>query len=210
MNYLNTHNDNCLLCPRIVDFLSNQTKKFPNYHNKPVPGIGPVPADFLIVGLAPGFHGGNATGKPFTGDHSGNLIFKILHEFKFSNIKEVKSNYQNINLTNCRITNAIKCVPPKNKPLLSEIKNCSTYLKNEIESTKPKLILCLGTIAHNAVFNVLKLNKKKFVHGKKHFFKDLCILDSYHPSRLNVNTGRINENMLNSIFKTVRMFLKET
>ena len=210
MNYLNTHNDNCQLCPRIAKFLSNQTKIFPNYHNKPVPGIGPIPADFVIVGLAPGFHGGNATGKPFTGDYSGNLIFKILHKFNFSNFEEAKSDYKNINLNNCRIINAVKCFPPRNKPLSSEIKNCSTYLRNEILLTKPKLILCLGTIAHNAVFNVLKFKKKKFAHGEKHIFKDLCILDSYHPSRLNVNTGRLNENMLISIFNTVRKFLKET
>ncbi len=202
------NNLNCTKCTRLSNFIELIKVDYPNYHNKPVQSFGCNPALVLIVGLAPGLHGANATGRPFTGDQSGNLLHKALYKYGFSSQAKSISINDNLRLINCRITNAVRCLPPLNKPSHQEINNCSSYLFQEIKNSKPKLIICLGNIAHNAVCRVLNLKGIDFKHGNKHKLGKICILDSYHPSRLNINTNRLTESMFFSIFMFAKNYIK--
>ena len=204
---------NCTQCPRLSKFLQKVKKDHPDYHALPVPSFGDAKAKFLIVGLAPGMHGANATGRPFTGDHAGLLLYQMLHQHGFSNKAESLSLNDGLDLNNCRITNAVKCLPPQNKPLTDEIKNCNHFLANELAALEPgSVVLALGKIAHDAVIKSqgLTLSAHRFSHANQHQINDAFILvDSYHCSRYNTNTKRLTTAMFDQIFSDVRVLLNQ-
>ncbi|MCU7932525.1 MAG: uracil-DNA glycosylase [Candidatus Thiodiazotropha sp. (ex Codakia rugifera)] len=204
-------NPRCRRCLRLVDFLGQVKKDNPNYHAAPVAPFGDAKARLLIVGLAPGMHGANATGRPFTGDHAGILLYQTLFEFGFSNQPEAISRKDGLKLHNCRITNAVKCLPPQNKPIGSEINNCNRFLQDEIESMPSNsLVIGLGSIAHQAIIKALGLRQKafSFAHGKEHPLNDqLLLIDSYHCSRYNTQTRRLTTPMFQQIFSRAREYL---
>jgi len=197
-------NPDCRDCPRLASFLDQVGQKHPEYHARPVAPFGDRKPRLLIVGLAPGMHGANATGRPFTGDHAGILLYETLHRFGFANHPQSTSRSDGLKLNNCRITNAVKCLPPENKPRGSEITCCNHYLQYEIKQLSPQtVILVLGRIAHNAVLKALGLKQShfSFKHGALYSLpEDLYLLDSYHCSRYNTQTGRLSKNMFNKIF----------
>lgn len=201
----------CRECPRLASFLDDVRDKNPGYFCAPVPPFGDRQARFLIVGLAPGMHGANRTGRPFTGDHAGLLLYQMLHRFGFASLPESLAADDPLVLTDCRITNAVKCLPPENKPVGAEINTCNSYLAAEI-ATLPKsgLMLALGGIAHRAVVKALGLRQAefKFAHAAVHDLGNgLRMLDSYHCSRYNTNTGRLTEEMFVAIFAQARQLL---
>jgi len=163
--------------------------------------------------LAPGLHGANKTGRPFTGDHAGIILYETLFKHGLSNKPNSKERGDGLELHNCRITNAVKCLPPLNKPTTLEIKNCNQFLKCEIELLKPKtIILALGTIAHNAILYSLKLTKKNFSfsHAARHELpNDLILYDSYHCSRYNTQTKRLTTEMFNDVFLSIKKEMEE-
>jgi len=205
----------CILCPRLSTFLCEVRQAHPDYHAKPVPSFGDADARFLIVGLAPGMHGANRTGRPFTGDFAGSLLYSTLHSFGFSNSAEPldaagRANAE-LELHDCRITNAVRCLPPQNKPEPSEVKQCNVYLANEIASLpKNAAVLALGTVAHLAVLRALGLKAKdySFGHGAEHRLPNgMMMYDSYHCSRYNTQTKRLNETMFHAVFSSVSNYL---
>ena len=200
------YDPNCKKCSRLEQFLTSTKVKYPHYFCKPVPSFGSSSPFLLIVGLAPGMHGANNTGRPFTGDHAGILLYKALYKFGFSNKPESIHN-DDLKLINCRITNAVKCLPPENKPTIYEINNCNTYLANELGELKARtVILALGTIAHNAILKALHLTRSnfEFSHGGRHILpNELILYDSYHCSRYNTQTKRLTEAMFFDIFLTI-------
>ena len=203
-------NIECTQCERLTNFLAEVKTKHPSYHAKPVAPFGNLNSKLLIVGLAPGMHGANATGRPFTGDYAGILLYETLFKFGFSNQAESSHNEDGLKLINCRITNAVKCLPPENKPSSVEIKTCNRYLENEIKQIKPRVILALGKIAHDAVLKSLgiKLSTHKFSHHAQHLINnDTMLIDSYHCSRYNTQTKRLTEPMFHDNFKTIRKML---
>jgi len=198
---------NCKKCPRLADFLAISKQKYPDYFCKPVPAFGDPKANFLIVGLAPGMHGANATGRPFTGDFAGILLYETLHKFGFANKPESVSVEDDLQLTNCRITNAVKCVPPANKPTTDEIKTCNAYLKNELQALRPgNIILALGKIAHDSIIRSfdLKLSQHAFGHENVHQIgNNLTLIDSYHCSRYNTQTKRLTTKQFEKVFQKI-------
>ena len=209
MNY----DPNCIKCDRLSDYLSLSKKKYPDYFCKPVPAFGDKNIKLLIVGLAPGLHGANKTGRPFTGDHAGIILYETLFKHGLSNKPYSKENGDDLELHNCRITNAVKCLPPLNKPNPLEIKNCNQFLKCEIELLKPKtILLALGTIAHNAILSALTLKRKNFSfsHAARHELpNDLIFYDSYHCSRYNTQTKRLTTEMFNHVFLLIKKEMGE-
>lgn len=202
----------CTLCPRLNKHLAQVRKDYPEYHARPVAPFGVSKPELLIVGLAPGMHGANATGRPFTGDYAGILLYETLYKFGFSSQPEASARTDGLKLKHCRITNAVKCLPPENKPTGSEIKTCNVYLKNEIINLKPKVVLVLGKIAHDAVLRTMdfKLSQFKFAHQACHSLTpDIQLIDSYHCSRYNTQTRRLTESMFHDVFKTVNKLLME-
>ena len=198
----------CRLCPRLSRFLKEVRADYPGYHARPVPPFGDPAAKLLVVGLAPGYHGANATGRPFTGDHAGILLYRTLFEQGFSNQPEAKTRDDGLVLSRCRITNAVKCLPPQNKPNGAEIATCNGYLKNELKClTAGSVILALGQIAHRAVIRALELrqNDYPFGHAAEH---DLAagyrLLDSYHCSRYNTQTRRLTQSMFGAVVRRAR------
>ena len=204
---------NCKKCSRLADYLKTSKQKFPEYFCKPVPAFGDPKAKLLIVGLAPGLHGANATGRPFTGDYAGVLLYETLYKFNFSNVPQSISSQDNLKLNNCRITNAVKCVPPANKPTTEEIKICNTYLKNELHALKPgTVILALGKIAHDSIIRSfgLKLSQYPFGHENKFTIEEkYTLIDSYHCSRYNTQTKRLTTKQFERVFQTVTELLNE-
>lgn len=200
---------NCRKCPRLADFLNKIKIDCPGYHAKPVPDFGDISPRLLIIGLAPGMHGANRTGRPFTGDFAGILLYKTLYKYGFSNQAESNSMTDGLQLIRCRITNAVKCLPPENKPELSEIKNCNGYLSAEIENFKASrgmALLALGTVAHRAGLMALGLKSKDypFGHGSIHMLpNNLTLYDSYHCSRYNTQTKRLTTNMFEQVFERI-------
>jgi uracil-DNA glycosylase family 4 len=197
----------CRLCPRLANFLDEVKQKYPDYHARPVAPFGDSHAKLLVVGLAPGMHGANATGRPFTGDYAGLLLYEALYEFGFSNQSLSESLHDGLVLKNCRISNAVKCLPPENKPTGEEIKQCNHFLAAEME-TLPKgaVILALGTIAHQAVLKALALkpNNAKFAHNAEHNLSNgLTLVDSYHTSRYNVQTKRLTKAEFTEVFQHI-------
>jgi uracil-DNA glycosylase family 4 len=198
----------CRQCSRLADYLSQVKQQFPDYYCKPVPAVGPEEARLLIVGLAPGKHGANATGIPFTGDASGALLFKMLHLFGFTRSDQSSSSLHKINLQQCRITNAVKCLPPSNKPTAHEISLCNSFLGKEINSlSKPSLVLALGRLAHNAVIKAVGLKQTdfNFAHAAEHqLTEQISLVDSYHCSRYNIQTKRLTEDMFSNVFRQIK------
>jgi uracil-DNA glycosylase len=195
----------------LVSFLNAEKRVFPDYHNAPVAPFGDPDARLLIVGLAPGFHGANATGRPFTGDHAGLILYRNLYEFGFATKAESVSRDDGLQLVNCRITNAVKCVPPQNKPLPGEIRTCNRYLASELGGLpKYAVIIALGVIAHEATLlgMGLPIPKYKFGHGNEYALPNgVTLLDSYHCSRYNTQTRRLTEEMFAAVFKRARELL---
>ncbi|MEL7449116.1 MAG: uracil-DNA glycosylase [Pseudomonadota bacterium] len=197
----------CTRCPRLAEFLVDVREREPGYHAAPVPPFGDDAARLLVVGLAPGMHGANATGRPFTGDHAGIMLYATLFEHGFANQAEATSIDDGLQLIDCRITNAVKCLPPQNKPIGSEIANCNSYLQVEIEALpRPGVILALGSIAHKAVLRALglKQNALKFGHEAEYELDGLTLLDSYHCSRYNTQTRRLTPAMFSSVLGRAR------
>ena len=209
----------CRLCPRLAEFRADNRRKFPHFHNRPVPAFGDAGAQLLIVGLAPGLRGANQTGRPFTGDYAGELLYPSLVRFGFARgtynsrgaargaARADARAYNTLALIDCRITNAVRCVPPKNKPTTEEIRSCRRFLATEI-ADMPRLaaFLALGTIAHNAILATLgeRLSAWKFGHGARHSLPSGQLLfDSYHCSRYNVNTGRLTEPMFHAVLEQI-------
>jgi uracil-DNA glycosylase family 4 len=190
---------------------------YPNYFNKPVPAFGPHRAELLVVGLAPGLHGANRTGRPFTGDHAGILLYKTLHQYGFASNAGSAEADDGLRLINCRITNAVKCLPPVNKPELAEIKRCNHFLAAEVMRVSPRAILALGTVAHAAVLRAFDLNRPEypFAHGAQHVLPReqahrlirTRLFDSYHCSRYNTQTRRLTPEMFGEVLSAIRAFL---
>ena len=175
-----------------------------------MPPFGDEAARLLIVGLAPGMHGANRTGRPFTGDHAGILLYETLHEFGFSTGPESQSADDGLALIDCRITNAVKCLPPENKPVGAEINTCNVFLANELARLAPEsVVLALGGIAHRAVVKAVGVRQAdyRFAHAALHDLDGFRMLDSYHCSRYNTNTGRLTPTMFRDVFRTARQLL---
>lgn len=193
----------CRDCPRLASFLDKVQDEHPDYFCKPVPPFGDPKARLLIVGLAPGMHGANRTGRPFTGDYAGILLYETLHRHGLATQPESVSADDNLTLKDCRITNAVKCLPPQNKPKTDEIRQCNHYLLNEIQQMLPAggVMLALGKIAHDGVLRALneKLSAFKFKHGAVHAIGDYTLVDSYHASRYNTQTRRLTETMFDEV-----------
>ncbi|MDJ0907943.1 MAG: uracil-DNA glycosylase [Woeseiaceae bacterium] len=200
----------CRRCPRLAGFLDDVREKHPDYYCRPVPPFGDEQARLLIVGLAPGLHGANRTGRPFTGDHAGIMLYQMLHKYGFSSRDQSKSVDDGLELTDCRITNAVKCLPPQNKPVGAEINTCNDFLAAELDTlTKDAVVLALGGIAHRAIVRARGLRQAdyKFGHEALHDLGDFRMLDSYHCSRYNTNTGRLTEDMFSAVFEKARTLL---
>ncbi|MCW8964031.1 MAG: uracil-DNA glycosylase [Gammaproteobacteria bacterium] len=212
MNKAATFNPDCQLCPRLADFLREVKDDHPGYFCKPVPAFGDSDPGLLIVGLAPGKHGANQSGRPFTGDHAGILLYETLYKEGFSNNPVSSHAKDDLKLINCRITNAVKCLPPDNKPTTSEIRQCNPYLSEEIRAlASGAVILALGKIAHDAILRAsgLKLSSYKFAHGARHELPDgRLLVDSYHCSRYNTQTRRLTEAMFHQVFQQIRLMIE--
>jgi uracil-DNA glycosylase family 4 len=193
----------CTLCPRLAAFLAAGRVEYPSYHCAPVAPFGDAEVRLLVVGLAPGFHGANATGRPFTGDYAGILLYETLHAFGWATAPVSVAADDGLRLTGCRITNSVKCVPPGNKPVPAEIATCNRYLAAEIATVADgTVLLALGAIAHGAVLRALGLRVAdyKFAHGAEHSLpRGLRLVDSYHCSRYNTNTRRLTPQMFREV-----------
>jgi uracil-DNA glycosylase family 4 len=202
---------NCRRCERLATFLDDVRAKYPDYHAKPVPSFGDPAARLLVVGLAPGMHGANATGRPFTGDHAGILLYETLHHFGFGSQPEATAVDDGLQLIDCRITNAVRCLPPQNKPVGSEVNECNAYLAEELATMAPGgIVLALGGVAHKAVIKALKLRQAdyKFAHASNFALPgELRLLSSYHCSRYNTQTKRLTPAMFADVFSLARQHL---
>jgi uracil-DNA glycosylase len=198
----------CPICPRLAGFREAQRKAHPEWHNAPVPPFGPDTAELLIVGLAPGLRGANRTGRPFTGDYAGDLLYATLHKFGFATGRYGARIDDGLRLERVRITNAVRCVPPQNKPETNEIAACGQFLAAEIQALPHvRAIVALGAIAHNAVLAAKGLRRAAypFGHAALHELPDDTLLaDSYHCSRLNTNTGTLTTEMFEGVFATLK------
>ena len=201
----------CRACPRLAKFLDRVKYENPPYFCKPVPPFGAADARLVIVGLAPGMHGANRTGRPFTGDHAGYLLYATLQKFGFSSGKFSPDGDDDLALQDCRISNAVKCLPPDNKPNPDEIKRCNPYLAADLAQPGARVIVALGLIAHGAILSAFALKKShsKFAHGAEHVLPreghaDVTILDSYHCSRYNTSTRRLTPEMFEVVFARAR------
>ena len=198
----------CRRCPRLATFLDSVKSEHPDYYCKPVPPFGDAGAKLLIVGLAPGKHGANRSGRPFTGDHAGILLYATLFKFGLANRAVSLATDDGLQLIATRITNAVKCLPPDNKPLPLEIKTCNRFLRAELEqSTTVRAILALGAIAHNAVLRAydLPIKDNKFAHSAEHSLgRGRVLVDSYHCSRYNTQTRRLTTAMFEAVVERAR------
>jgi len=201
----------CQLCPRLVDLRAENRRAEPDWHNGPVDSFGPETAKFLVVGMAPGRGGANRTGRPFTGDGAGDLLFKALIKNGFAHGTYDKSADDGLQLKDCMITNVVRCVPPQNKPVAAEANNCRPFLISRIAHL-PKMttMLALGHIAHNSVLTTFGVRKKDYTFGHcaeheiEHNGRTLRLIDSYHCSRYNTNTGRLTEAMFDDVFALIK------
>lgn len=202
---------NCALCPRLTAFRQQNQLKFPSYHNGPVESFGGLDAQILVVGLAPGLNGANQTNRPFTNDYAGDVLYPTLKKFGFAEGCYQKRKDDGFCLINVRITNAVRCVPPQNKVTGDETKTCGSFLIQEIKSMpRLKVILSLGAVSHNAVLKAsgCKLSAFKFAHGAVHHLNNgLILIDSYHTSRYNINTGVLTPQMFEEIIRKLRDLL---
>ncbi|MCW9022036.1 MAG: uracil-DNA glycosylase [Sedimenticola sp.] len=202
----------CRRCSRLSNFLDQVKTDYPSYFARPVPPFGDRHARLLVVGLAPGMHGANATGRPFTGDYAGILLYETLYKYGFASKPESLSAADGLKLIDCRITNAVKCLPPQNKPIGSEINTCNQFLTEELKALpEGAVIVALGLVAHNAVLKALgvKLSAFKFAHEAQHTMPGgILLIDSYHCSRYNTQTRRLTPEMFHSVFARARNLLK--
>lgn len=197
----------CRRCPRLAGFLDQVKTQYPAYFAKPVPPFGDSAPQLLIVGLAPGMHGANRTGRPFTGDYAGVLLYQTLYKYGYASAAQSISADDGLRLTACRITNAVKCLPPENKPTGEEINTCNSYLTAELGALpESAIILALGNVAHQAVLKALKLKvgNYRFGHAARHVLPDGQVFyDSYHCSRYNTQTKRLTEAMFHGVFEAI-------
>ena len=199
----------CALCPRLCAFHEHNRALYPSFHNGPVPAFGALSAKLLVVGLAPGLKGANQTGRPFTGDYAGLVLYSSLLKNKLATGQFKERADDGLQLVDTRITNAVRCVPPENKPEPSEISNCNVFLKAEI-AAMPQLqvILSLGLVSHNAVLKALgyKASQAKFIHGAVHRLPQsrIVLVDTYHCSRYNINTGRLTQEMFDDVVEKAK------
>ncbi|BCU68673.1 uracil-DNA glycosylase [Sulfolobales archaeon HS-7] len=213
---INTTIVSCSKCPRLSAYINDvsqrKVKRYRNwtYWGKPVPSFGDPEAKLVIVGLAPAAHGGNRTGRMFTGDRSGQWLFRALYEIGFSNKNESISRDDGVQVRGVYITAVVHCAPPKNKPLKEEVNKCSTYLKEELELLKrARVYLTLGSVAFSNTTKILGV-KGKFYHGAKYSVGERLIIASYHPSAQNTNTGKLTWNMWISLFMEIKSILDKT
>ena len=200
----------CPLCPRLVEYRHAQRKLHPEWFNAPVPAFGGNEARLLIVGLAPGVQGANRTGRPFTGDFAGDLLYETLLTYGFAEGRYRADPHDGLALRDAMIVNAVRCVPPQNKPLPVEIKTCNGFLRSRMDGLpRLKAIVALGRIAHDGVLTALAARKSAhpFGHGAEHQVGNLRIFDSYHCSRYNTNTGVLTPEMFRAVFGRVRAYL---
>jgi uracil-DNA glycosylase len=204
----------CTLCPRLASFLAKTVHENPDYHSKPVAPFGDARPKLLIVGLAPGMHGANRTGRPFTGDYAGILLYAALFELGLSSAPTSVDRSDGLKLHGARITNAVKCLPPENKPLPVEIKTCNQYLAAELQQLDSvQAVLALGLVAHEAVLiaSGLKRSALKFAHGAEHTLPDgRQLIDSYHCSRYNTQTRRLTADMFKKVLGRAAMLAGAT
>ncbi len=201
----------CRRCERLAAYLDESKARYPAYHCAPVAPFGAVSARLLIVGLAPGLHGANASGRPFTGDFAGLLLYRTLFDFGFSSAPESRHLDDGLELIDCRLTNAVKCVPPANKPVGSEINNCNAYLQNELHDRRLRVVIALGRIAHNAILKALGQRQSAYAFGHEQLHElpgGLTLLDSYHCSRYNTQTNRLTEPMFRAVFARAQVLLQ--
>lgn len=198
----------CRRCPRLARHLDAVRAAHPDYHCRPVAPFGSARHRLLVVGLAPGLHGANRTGRPFTGDHAGILLYRTLHDLGFASAARSVAKEDGLRLANCRITNAVKCLPPGNKPRPDEVRRCNSYLAAELQRLPADaVVIALGAIAHGAVLRAagLRPSQFRFAHGAEHRLPGGArLLDSYHCSRLNTNTGRLTPAMFRRVFARAR------
>lgn len=201
----------CTRCPRLDKHLREVRREFPAYFAHPVPPFGVDRPRLLIVGLAPGMHGANATGRPFTGDFAGILLYETLYKFGFSTAPTSTARDDGLKLINCRITNAVKCLPPANKPTTAEINACNDFLRAELAGLPDDIvIIALGLIAHKSVLRALDLKQSQytFAHAAKHILPGgQRLIDSYHCSRYNTQTKRLTTAMFHKVFRDAQKLL---
>ena len=201
----------CDKCPRLRDFLVGLRDKYPDYHNAPVPSFGDAKPQLLIIGLAPGMHGANRTGRPFTGDWAGDLLYSALAEYGFSKGTYGAAANDGVTLKRAMITNAVRCLPPGNKPIGAEVNNCRSFLADQIESLNSlKALLTLGKVSHDSTIRTLGLKLKDYPFGHHKVYdlpNGLRLFSSYHCSRYNTNTKRLTEAMFFEVFADMRRFL---
>jgi uracil-DNA glycosylase family 4 len=204
----------CVRCSRLAAFRAEHRARFPDWHNAPVPSFGSLDARLLIVGLAPGLRGANRTGRPFTGDYAGDLLYSTLLAFGFARGTYRASLDDGLELLGCRIANAVRCVPPENKPTPAEFTQCRPFLQAEIAAMpRLRVVLALGKGAHDQGLRTLgmRIAAFPFVHGRMHdLTPGLSLFDSYHCSRYNTNTGRLTEAMFHDVFKAIRACLERS
>jgi uracil-DNA glycosylase len=197
----------CTACPRLVAHLARVRVDHPDYHARPVLPFGAKRPRLLVIGLAPGMHGANRTGRPFTGDHAGILLYETLHRYGFATQAQSIARDDGLELIGCRITNAVKCLPPANKPEPAEIRRCNAHLRSELAQVpSPAALLALGAIAHEAVLMALDLRRSDypFAHGARHALPDgRALFDSYHCSRYNTQTKRLTPEMFRAVFEAI-------
>ena len=200
----------CRDCARLARHLAAIRREHPDYHARPVAPFGAARAGLLVVGLAPGLHGANRTGRPFTGDHAGILLYRTLHRFGFASHEGSADPRDGLELIGCRVTNAVKCLPPENKPQPDEVRRCNRYLAGEIALTQPRAILALGAIAHSAVLMAFGLApaRHRFAHGAVHELPGARFFDSYHCSRYNTQTKRLTAAMFEAVIRDIATFLR--
>lgn len=207
----------CDLCPRLVNFREDNRKAFPDWYNGAVPALGADDPVLLVVGLAPGLRGANRTGRPFTGDYAGDLLYPTLLKFGFAKGRYGADPGDGLDLVHTVITNAVRCVPPQNKPTPEEARTCGQYLRGEIAAYKNlKVLVALGRVGHEAVLRALglKLSQYAFGHGACHDLPNgdlpggVRLYDSFHCSRYNTNTGRLTTEMFEDVFTAVREYVK--
>jgi uracil-DNA glycosylase family 4 len=208
------YDESCRRCPRLASFLTEVSAAHPAYWCKPVPPFGESSARLVIVGLAPGMHGANASGRPFTGDYAGILLYETLHAYGFASRPVATARGDGLRLTGARITNAVKCLPPANKPTPEEVRTCNSFLAADL-STAPKgaAILALGRIAHDAALRALGYRPSAFAfaHGALHPLpEERMLIDSYHCSRYNTNTRRLTTPMFRAVFDAIARHLAST
>jgi uracil-DNA glycosylase len=201
----------CRRCARLAAFLDDVRAANPGYFCRPVPPFGAADARLVIVGLAPGMHGANASGRPFTGDHAGIILYETLHAYGYASRLVATTRDDGLILADCRITNAVKCLPPQNKPAPAEIRACNSYLAADL-SALPEggAILALGRIAHDATLRAFGMRPSEFpfAHGARHSLAHgVCLFDSYHCSRYNTNTGRLTHAMFRAVFDKIAAHL---